>query len=256
MRALREHCRRLWYQNVMPRTFAARYSRETPGYFLRLAQLCSENASGFLGLQRLLEHLPLEISIKQTELDANKAIRLTMPLNLSRDASLAVPKHKKAPAAKLRLFVSYSHEDQRHLERLQKVLSVLKRDGVLELWTDRHIEPGQKWETEIRAALETADIIIFLVSPDLIYSSFVNDVEFQTAVERYNGGEAIIIPIIVRPISFKNSAFAEFQALPTNAQPVEKWPNIDDAWVNIEEELRTMLGTVHEHGVRAWLTRG
>ncbi|MFH0774651.1 MAG: toll/interleukin-1 receptor domain-containing protein [bacterium] len=256
MRALREHCRRLWYQNVMPSTFKSRYSQETPGYFLGLAQLCSENASGFLGLQRLLEHLPLEISNKQTNLDTNKAIRLAIPLNLLCDASLAVSKHEEVATKKLRLFVSYSHEDQRHIERLQKVLSLLKREGVLELWTDRHIEPGQKWEAEIRSELENADIIVFLVSPDLIYSTFITDVEFPTAIDRYKRGEAIIIPIIVRPISYKNSAFAEFQALPIGAQPVEKWPNSDDAWVNIEEELRTMLRTVHEHGVQAWLTRG
>lgn len=209
-----------------------------------------------MGLQRLLDHLPLTTTNVEFDLSANMTNRLTTPMNLRHETSFAAHKNKEVAKEKLRLFVSYSHEDQRHLEILQKVLLLLKREGILELWSDRHIRPGQKWEAEIRSELENADIIVFLVSPDLIYSTFITDVEFPIAIDQYKRGEAIIIPIIVRPISYKNSAFTEFQALPTGAQPVEKWPNSDDAWLNIEEELRTILRTVHEHGVRAWLTRG
>lgn len=256
MRALREHCRRLWYENIMPRTFQYRYSKETPGYFLDLARLCSENAGGFLGLGRLLGRLPQGISIKQNDSDGDKPTSHALPSSLCYKP-LAPPKHKYAVTKKLRVFISYSRQekDKEHMDRLQNLMKLLEGEGILELWTDRHIRPGQTWEKEIRSKLAKADIIVFLVSPDLLFSEFIANVELPTAKKRYRKGEAVIVPIIVRPISYENSMFAEFQALPTDARPVEKWPNNDDAWLNIEEEIRTMLKTIQAYSVRAWLTR-
>ena len=49
-----------------------------------------------------------------------------------------------------RLFVSYSHKDTKHHDDLCKHLKQLQRDGVIELWTDRMIDGGDRWKKRDR----------------------------------------------------------------------------------------------------------
>ena len=44
--------------------------------------------------------------------------------------------------------------------------------------------PGQKWEPEILAKLERADIIVLLLSTDLIRSDYCMQKEMKRAIER------------------------------------------------------------------------
>jgi hypothetical protein len=45
----------------------------------------------------------------------------------------------------VRVFVSYSHKDLRHFDRLRASLRRLSRQRVIEEWHDRKIVPGQEW---------------------------------------------------------------------------------------------------------------
>ena len=46
-------------------------------------------------------------------------------------------------------------------------LALLKRQGLLDVWADQAILPGQEIDPAIAAELEAADVIVLLVSPDL-----------------------------------------------------------------------------------------
>lgn len=255
MRALREHCRRLWYQKVMPKTFEKRYSRETPGYFLELARLCSKNASGFLGIRNLLDHLPR--SMGETKPSDNESELLTVLSDSSGEASCLPTKSDEMESKRcLRVFVSYSHKDEQHFNHINTRLLPLKYDGIIELRVDRDIGPGRAWNSQLMSDIESADIVVFLVSPDLLASKYIRDKEFPVAYRRYREGNSIIVPVVVRPVVYNDSIFSDFQALPEKAVPVANWQNVDMAWLNIEENLRTMLKTVQEHGVRLWLESG
>jgi hypothetical protein len=50
-----------------------------------------------------------------------------------------------------KVFVSYSHRDSEWLERLQVHLRPLERRGLVELWNDKKIRPGDEWRKEISA---------------------------------------------------------------------------------------------------------
>lgn len=54
-RSLRELCRRVWYANVMPRTYRDRYGIERRDHFLRLALAAASHLDGADALRRLLE---------------------------------------------------------------------------------------------------------------------------------------------------------------------------------------------------------
>ena len=47
------------------------------------------------------------------------------------------------------VFVSYSHADDEYLKRLRVHLGLLERRNI-KIWTDKDIEPGMKWQDEIR----------------------------------------------------------------------------------------------------------
>ncbi len=51
------------------------------------------------------------------------------------------------------------------MKRLATHLEPLKRNGTIELWYDRMIEPGTKWDDSIKEEMRSADVIIFLLTP-------------------------------------------------------------------------------------------
>ncbi|WP_442944727.1 TIR domain-containing protein [Nostoc sp.] len=138
----------------------------------------------------------------------------------------------------LKVFCSYSHNDESLKDELAKHLTMLERQGVISTWHDRKIPPGREWDQQINENLNTADVILLLVSSDFIYSKYCWDVEVTKAIERHKAGEVCVIPIILRNVSWQSAPFARLQALPKNALPVKSWNNQDDAFTNVAEGIK------------------
>jgi len=98
------------------------------------------------------------------------------------------------------VFYSYAHEDESLRDELAKHLRLLEREGFIKEWHDRRITPGDEWKNQIDHYLETAELILLLVSPDFINSDYCYDIEMQRAMERHEEGAARIVPIILRPV--------------------------------------------------------
>lgn len=64
-------------------------------------------------------------------------------------------------------FISYAREDQDFVRKLHDALLERGRDA----WFDSEIFPSTEWMREIRAAIDAAPAVIFLISPDSIASS-------------------------------------------------------------------------------------
>jgi hypothetical protein len=82
------------------------------------------------------------------------------------------------------VFFSYSHKDEELRDRLEVALATLKRQGLIETWHDRMLRAGDEFDPGIREELERAEIILLLVSPDFIASSYCYDVEMTPALEK------------------------------------------------------------------------
>ena len=139
---------------------------------------------------------------------------------------------------KINIFYSYSHKDESLQKELAKHLSILRRQGVIKTWHDRKITPGREWEGQINQHMNSADIILLLISSDFIASDYCYDIELKRAIERHHAGDAIVIPIILRPVDWKGSPFEKLQALPTDAKPVTSWSSLDEAFFDITKGLR------------------
>jgi tetratricopeptide (TPR) repeat protein len=116
---------------------------------------------------------------------------------------------------------------------------MLKRKGVVSEWNDRRILPGQEWDKQIDQHLESADIILLLVSPDFVASDYCYDIEVARAMQRHEAGEARVVPVILRfTDDWQSAPFGKLQALPKDAQPVKDWPDRDKAFADVAAGIR------------------
>jgi hypothetical protein len=136
------------------------------------------------------------------------------------------------------LFFSYSHRDETLRDELETHLTVLKRQGIITTWHDRRIGAGKEIDKEISHYLEEAEIILLLVSPDFLASDYCYNVEMTRALERHRCGEARVIPVILRPCDWHNAFFGTLMAVPKDGKPVTKYPNQDEAFLEVVGAIR------------------
>lgn len=156
---------------------------------------------------------------------------------------------------KINVFISYSHEDEELRNGLSKHLKPLERQGKVETWYDKKIAPGIDWRSELDSQLNSADIILLLVSVDFVNSDFCYCVELQRAKERHEAGEARIIPIFLKSLdldALEGTPLQALQGLPDPKKPVTKWDDQDEAFTVIAQKLRLVVNEVQQKKQARW----
>ena len=148
-----------------------------------------------------------------------------------------------AEQKQVKIVFCYAHEDELLLNQLKSHLQPLQRQGLITLWYDREIRAGSEWKQEIKKQLDTAQIILLLVSPDFMASDYCYSIEMQHALERHQIGEATVIPIILRPVYWHGEPLGRLQALPTDGKPVTDpdWHDPDRAFYNITNGIYQVI---------------
>jgi hypothetical protein len=148
-----------------------------------------------------------------------------------------MPTKKRTPAP-VTVFCSYSHKDEALKHQLLTHLKGLERGGVIGIWHDRKITAGHDWATEIDSHLKEAKVILLLVSANFIASDYCSGIELQYAIRRHTRRSARVIPIILRPCDWKIMPLSRLQALPTDAKPITRWTNRDEAYTEVAQGIR------------------
>jgi hypothetical protein len=130
-------------------------------------------------------------------------------------------------APPIEVFISYSHKDEALREKLGTHLSLLKRQGVIDEWHDRRIGAGQEWAGAIDEHLNSAAVILLLVSPDFLNSDYCYDVEMTRALQRHDAREARVVPVILREVDWRGAPFSKLKALPKDGKAVTSWSSRD-----------------------------
>lgn len=138
-------------------------------------------------------------------------------------------------STKIQIFICYVHEKDniRMLHELLKSIATLQRHYPIVFFYDGDISAGAEWEREIKEHLDTAQIILLLISPSFLASDFCSGVEMKRALERHECGEAYVIPLILYPALWQYSPIAKLQVLPLNGEPISQWRSRDAAWVSV-----------------------
>ncbi len=137
----------------------------------------------------------------------------------------------------IKVFYSYFRADREWLERLSSHLEVFKQQGRLIEWDDSAIQPGTEWKKEIDHQLSTSDLILLLLSDHYLASSFCTTVEMAPAIELHERGKARTIPILLSPVSWKQTPLGKLQVLPSNGIPLTQWSKRDEALTSLAEEI-------------------
>jgi formylglycine-generating enzyme required for sulfatase activity len=151
---------------------------------------------------------------------------------------------------RLRLFVSYSHQDKDRCTELGKYLEQLQDADLIEPWTDGQILAGDDWDNEIINNLQQADIVLLLISIDFLRSKYIKSKELVVAKERHAKGETVIVPVVLRKCQWQGVHYAlgQYQALPKGGKPIyatsiqhEIEEALDQVVVGIEQTAKGIL---------------
>lgn len=140
------------------------------------------------------------------------------------------------------VFCSYAAEDELFMTQLTKHLKLLERQEVISVWCKSKILAGSETNQEILQRLNSANLILLLISSDFLASDFCWGVEIQRAMERHKAGEANVIPVILRPVDdWQSSKFGKLQPLPQDGKPITSWLDLDTAFANIFRGIRLVI---------------
>ncbi len=141
----------------------------------------------------------------------------------------------------LDLYISYAEKDETWLDQLEEQLAQLRRRGKIRPWDKSKIEAGENRQRQIEERLEAADLILLLLSPAFLASDFCYDVVADRALRRQASGEALVVPVIIRPCDWQNSPFVDLDPLPRNGDAISLWQNADQAWLDVVNDLRATI---------------
>ena len=153
-------------------------------------------------------------------------------------------------ARPVEVFYSYAHEDRVLRQRLENHLKVLQRQGLIGQWTDRLIAPGTDWDREINEHLDSAAIILLLLSEYFLASDYIDGVEMRRAFERVGGEGVRVIPVILRECLWRDDQrLASLEPLPRNRRPVAGWRDRAAAFAEVASGIKGVAQELVPRGV-------
>ena len=150
-----------------------------------------------------------------------------------------------AADGRIQVFISYARKDRPFVDKLKVHLATLRRQEI-DQWEDSEILPGAAWTEEIERKLKEAHIILLMISPDFLNSEFIYRYELPIALKRHREGNAVVIPVILRPSLWDTEEFAGIQAMPRGARPISQWEDEDEAFVDVAGGLRRVIMSIRE----------
>jgi nucleoside phosphorylase len=216
-----------------------------PDLAQRLQQFLTEDWMGQLYREypECQQHFFFDNSIQALVIDDPQLVFYLRQLRFS---TLAKEAGKVATLVRRKVFISYSHKDTRWLNRLRIHLKPIEREGIIDLWDDTKIAAGVQWKGAIFEALETSKVAVLLISPDFLASDFIAEHELPTLLTQAASGETVVIPIIVSPCLFQETALSTFQAVNSPKKPLStlSTPEREQVLVNVAEAIIQHLAGV------------
>jgi TIR domain len=145
------------------------------------------------------------------------------------------------------VFISYAHTDEKLKDQLLTHLSALRREGLIGIWHDRMLKPGEHLDQAIEVKLAASDLIILLVSPAFIASDYCSEREMIRAFQRAQSGKAKVVAFILRPCRWQNLPLlnnlklGDFMAVPRDGKAVITWKPLDEAFDDGVGAIRDLI---------------
>ena len=158
----------------------------------------------------------------------------------SKSAPTKVPAQEAGGTAPFEMYISYAKKDEDLEEELETHLASLKHQKIISPWHSRQIGLGEEKDKAFDNHINTAQIILLLVSPRFMASNYRDEQEMARAMERHASKQARVIPILLRPTDVTGAPFRNLQGLPRNDEPIVSYRDRDQAWYEIVQEIRKL----------------
>lgn len=155
--------------------------------------------------------------------------------------------HDEATApVRSKIFISYCHRDRRWLERLMDYLKPMESLGLIDVWVDTRINPGDLWRDEIDRALNATKVALLLISINFINSRFITEVELPTLLKAAETDGVLILPVFVGSCAkrfLRTPDLCRFQAVNPPSSPLSSMtPNQrDQLWDDLADRIQDLL---------------
>jgi hypothetical protein len=132
------------------------------------------------------------------------------------------------------VFISYSHKDEKWLEKLKQFLRPLEDQELIRVWDDTEIRAGSDWLGDIRKALESARVAVFLITQNFLDSPFIKEHELPKLIDAANSRGCLIFWIQVSSTTFEDSPLAKFQGVIPPNRPLDLMSDAEQSKVLVD----------------------
>jgi hypothetical protein len=151
---------------------------------------------------------------------------------------------KKVPASPAKIFISYSHKDERYKNDLVTILLPLQNQGIIEIWQDRRIEEGNEWYQAIRDAMNNCNVALLLVSKHFLASDFILREELPKLLQMRKEQGLRVIPIIISECLWQSiPVLKDLQAYPRDGKALLSLRGSgqrDKAWTELTKVIERL----------------
>lgn len=152
------------------------------------------------------------------------------------------------------VLIFYNEEDEEWYQALEKqLIASLQQTKRVSIWTPYQIPAGEERQKVIDYRLNTASIILLLISANFLASN-TNCDEMQRAMQCYEANGTSVIPILLKSVdNLQNTLIGELQALPRDGKPLAErdLSTQDKALADIVKEIRQLVEKIKTPSVRS-----
>ncbi|MCW1921565.1 leucine-rich repeat domain-containing protein [Luteolibacter arcticus] len=204
-----------------------------PGVWVKVAKLRLEERKGTKQFDELIsdvEEAAVEVSKELDQVESDAATEASGP----------------DPKRRIHLFISYAHVNEKELIPFRQNLALLSQQGYIQIWHDRNLVAGEKWETGVLDELGRAEIVLLFYTTGARISSFIQKTELRISLDRSDKNECVLIWVPLERNDLDKTHPLEKRLSAITCGTVDKKKIYDFepnqiGWMQVEESIRNAV---------------
>jgi len=214
----------------------------------------SSVANRWIGVRALFEVEQADRPVQRLPVQPEGTADIDVAIELDKvlpSFARAIENKLSAAPPPVRVFVSYAHDDERQLKRLDLMLYVLEIQHGIEPWTDKRLIAGDEWDEEIRRRLEEMDIFLFIASQASLVRPYIRDPELRRALERRKTDQIEIVAVKLEPCAHDDDpTLGKIQRLGSKLKSIAEVSPKSHGWEQVRKDLLPVIERVRKHKKR------
>ena len=215
----------------------------------------SSVAERWIGVRALFEVEQADRPVQRLPVQPEGTAEIDVAVELDKvlpSSARAIENKSSASPPPVRIFVSYAHDDERQLKRLDAILDVLEQQHGIEPWSDKRLIAGNDWDEEIRRRLEEMDIFLFIASQASLVRPYIRDPEIRRALERRKTDNIEILAVKLEPCAHDDDpTLGQIQRLGSKLKSIAEVSPKSLGWEQVRKDLLPVIERIRKRKQRS-----